>query len=78
MGILGVINVPISYMSVIWWRSLHQVQSFNLTTGKSQFDPAMLPALLVTLAALTLLFLGFARFKGFLAAQSAHQEAIGG
>lgn len=78
VGILGVINVPISYMSVIWWRSLHQVQSFNLTTGKSQFDPAMLPALLVTLTALTLLFFGFARFKGYLAAQSAHKEVMDG
>jgi heme exporter protein C len=27
VGILGAINVPIVYMSVRWWRTLHQVQS---------------------------------------------------
>jgi heme exporter protein C len=27
VGILGAINVPIVYMSVRWWRTLHQPQS---------------------------------------------------
>ena len=27
VGILGFVNVPIVYMSVRWWRTLHQVQS---------------------------------------------------
>lgn len=27
VGIMGAINVPIVYMSVRWWRTLHQVQS---------------------------------------------------
>jgi heme exporter protein C len=27
VGILGFINVPIVYMSVRWWRSIHQIQS---------------------------------------------------
>ena len=27
VGILGAINVPIVYMSVRWWRTLHQIQS---------------------------------------------------
>jgi heme exporter protein C len=27
VGILAFLNVPIVYMSVIWWRSLHQIQS---------------------------------------------------
>ena len=27
VGVLGAINVPIVYMSVRWWRTLHQVQS---------------------------------------------------
>lgn len=27
VGLLGAINVPIVYMSVRWWRTLHQVQS---------------------------------------------------
>ena len=35
VGILGAINVPIVYMSVRWWRTLHQVQSSPATV-----DPA--------------------------------------
>ncbi|MCX5767333.1 MAG: cytochrome c biogenesis protein CcsA [Gemmatimonadetes bacterium] len=31
VGILGAINVPIVYMSVKWWRTLHQVQSMPST-----------------------------------------------
>jgi heme exporter protein C len=27
VGILGFLNVPIVYMSVRWWRTIHQVQS---------------------------------------------------
>src|SRR5690606_30769376 len=27
VGILGLLNVPIVYMSVRWWRTIHQVQS---------------------------------------------------
>ena len=27
VGILGAINVPVVYMSVRWWRTLHQIQS---------------------------------------------------
>jgi heme exporter protein C len=27
VGILGFLNVPIVYMSVVWWRGIHQVQS---------------------------------------------------
>lgn len=35
VGILGALNVPIVYMSVKWWRTLHQVQS-----SPSTVDPA--------------------------------------
>lgn len=35
VGILGAINVPIVYLSVKWWRTLHQVQSMPST-----LDPA--------------------------------------
>jgi heme exporter protein C len=27
VGILGALNVPIVYMSVKWWRTIHQLQS---------------------------------------------------
>jgi heme exporter protein C len=35
VGILGAINVPIVYMSVRWWRTIHQIQSSPATV-----DPA--------------------------------------
>jgi heme exporter protein C len=35
VGVLGAINVPIVYMSVRWWRTIHQIQSSPATV-----DPA--------------------------------------
>jgi heme exporter protein C len=35
VGLLGALNVPIVYMSVRWWRTLHQIQS-----SPSTVDPA--------------------------------------
>lgn len=40
VGVLGAINVPIVYMSVRWWRTLHQMQS-----SPSTVDPAYVLAL---------------------------------
>ena len=74
VGVLGFINVPISYMSVKWWRSLHQTQSIDLTTGKIQMAPEMLQALLFNLLVFTLLYLSFVRFRGFLVALEARKE----
>jgi heme exporter protein C len=31
VGILGFLNVPIVYFSVKWWRTLHQVQTVDVT-----------------------------------------------
>ena len=75
ISILGAINVPITYMSVKWWRSLHQTQTFDPTTGRSNFDPAMLPALLINILAFTLLYIGFVRLRAYLAQrEDARQE----
>lgn len=35
VGLLGALNVPIVYMSVRWWRTLHQVQSSPATLDSS-------------------------------------------
>jgi len=76
VGVLGFLNVPISYMSVKWWRSLHQTQSIDLTTGKVHMAPEMLQVLLFHLAVFTLLYLGFLRFRGLVAAlEEAKEEA---
>jgi len=52
-GIAAFADVPIVFMSVRWWRSLHPAvvteEGFNM-------DPLMLPALFLSLAAFTTLF----------------------
>ncbi|MCK8825184.1 cytochrome c biogenesis protein [Fuchsiella alkaliacetigena] len=53
-GIVGFINVPIVFMSIRWWRSIHpQVVS----GGSFDLDPRMLHALLTSVAAFTLIYL---------------------
>ncbi|GEM85617.1 cytochrome c biogenesis protein CcsA [Meiothermus granaticius] len=73
IGILGSINVPISYMSVKWWRSLHQTQTIDLTTGKVNMEPSMLLALMVNLLAFTLLYIAFVRLRGIIAEREAEK-----
>ncbi len=76
VAILGSINVPISYMSVRWWRSLHQTQSIDLTTGKINVDAAILIPMLVNLVAFTLLFVGLVRLRSIIAARQAAREEV--
>ena len=39
VGLLGALNVPIVYMSVRWWRTLHQMQSSPMTLDSSYTWP---------------------------------------
>jgi heme exporter protein C len=55
VGVLIFLNVPIVYMSVRWWRSLHQVQSSPETMAGAMVLPLRLNAL--ALLGLGLLFL---------------------
>jgi heme exporter protein C len=50
VGILGFINVPIVYMSVQWWRTIHQVQS-----TPSSIDGPFAYGLLINTAAFSVL-----------------------
>ena len=76
VAILGAINVPISYMSVNWWRSIHQTQSINLTTGKISVSSEILIPMLVNLAAFTLFYLALVRFRAYLADRTAAKELL--
>lgn len=60
VGILGAINVPVVYMSVKWWRTLHQVQSSPATV-----DPAYVYGLRVNAFAFLflLIYLVLRRFE---------------
>lgn len=50
VGILGAINVPIVFMSVRWWRTIHQVQSTTQSV-----DSTFLYGLLINTAAFSFL-----------------------
>jgi heme exporter protein C len=56
VGIVGFADVPIVHLSVTWWRSLHQGPTIRLL-GESTIAPVMLAALLVAVAAFTLVYL---------------------
>ncbi len=46
LAIVGVVNVPIIYYSVIWWNTLHQGATIQIR-GESSMDPLMLTTLLI-------------------------------
>ncbi|HKK08905.1 MAG TPA: cytochrome c biogenesis protein CcsA, partial [Gemmatimonadota bacterium] len=51
VGIVGFADVPIVYLSVTWWRSLHQPPS-----SPQSMAPSMLWTLMLNLAAFTLVY----------------------
>jgi heme exporter protein C len=64
VGILGAINVPIVYMSVKWWRTLHQMQS-----SPSTLDPTYtwgLRANAIAMLLATIVFVAY-RYRGLVA-----------
>lgn len=63
VGILGVLDVPIIHMSVVWWRTLHQPPSVLRMEGAPTMAPVMLFALLLNMTAYTVLFVYLLRRK---------------
>ena len=49
LALVGVINVPIIYFSVMWWNTLHQGASVSLTKAPSMARTMLLGMLLVAL-----------------------------
>lgn len=56
VGVLGAINVPIVYLSVRWWRTIHQIQS-----NPSTVDPAYVIGLRLNAFALLFVMIYFIR-----------------
>ena len=52
-GIIGFVDVPIVWMSIRWWRTIHPT---IVTSGGFAMDPRMVLTLLVSLGAFTLLY----------------------
>ena len=70
IGLLIFVNVPVVYLSVKWWRSLHQVQSSPQT-----MDPAMAVTLRICAVALLLAVLFLLSVRLRLARRVAEHEA---
>jgi heme exporter protein C len=58
VGLLGALNVPIVYMSVRWWRTLHQVQS-----SPSTVDPNYVIGLRINAIAFLIVLIYFIRHR---------------
>ncbi len=56
VGVLGAVNVPIVYMSVRWWRTIHQIQSSPATV-----DPAYVIGLRLNAFAFLFVMIWFIR-----------------
>ncbi len=50
LAIVGVVNVPIIYFSVVWWNTLHQGSSFSVSDGASMTSDMLSALLLMTFA----------------------------
>ncbi|WP_027482546.1 cytochrome c biogenesis protein CcsA [Deinococcus pimensis] len=75
IGIAGTLYIPVNYMSVYWWRSIHQTPTVKLLGGTElSADPRMLTALFVMLGAFTVLYFFLLRVRGILAARVEARE----
>jgi len=72
-GIVAFIDVPIVYMSIRWWRTIHPVV---LRPKGTEVDPAMLATLLISLGAFTLLYFCLLRQRISLERQKDELELI--
>jgi heme exporter protein C len=55
LGIVGFVDIPITYMSVLWWRTLHQGPSI-VRSGGPTMATSMLLVLLLNVLAFTVLY----------------------
>jgi len=53
VGMVGFVDVPIVFMSIRWWRTIHPIV---FEGGEFRVAPVMMVALLVSLAAFTILY----------------------
>ena len=57
VGIVGFVDVPIVYYSVIWWRSIHPSPVVGPLAAGDALDPTMLAVLLFSFATFLVLFI---------------------
>jgi len=72
VGILGFLNVPIVYFSVKWWRTLHQVQTVDVTGA---IGSSYAISLLINSLAFMILFAWLVGMRTHVAGLERHREA---
>ena len=72
VGILGFLNVPIVYFSVKWWRTLHQVQTVDVTGA---IGSSYAISLLINSVAFMILFAWLVGLRTHVAGLERHREA---
>ena len=50
LAVVGALNVPIIYFSVVWWNTLHQGASISFQSGVSMHESIFISLLLMTIA----------------------------
>ncbi|MBI4201905.1 MAG: cytochrome c biogenesis protein CcsA [Chloroflexi bacterium] len=56
MGVIGFIDVPIVYFSVVWWRNIHPELIIGPAAPRDALDPRMLVTLIFSVFTFTVLF----------------------
>ncbi len=75
IGIVASVGVPINYMSVYWWSTLHQTPTVSLAERRSALqNDGILFGFLLALLGFTMLYVYLLRLRGQLALQQSRLE----
>ncbi len=75
IGIVASVGVPINYLSVYWWSTLHQSPTLSIVERRSALqNSGILIGFLVGLLGFTILYVYLLRLRGQLALQQARLE----
>jgi heme exporter protein C len=81
-GIIGFIDVPIVWLSIRWWRTIHPVLMFGQAAGQEtprtgmRMAPEMVQALIVAVIAFTVLYLTLLFFRTAMRLQDSATEEM--
>jgi len=77
LNLVGVVNVPIIYFSVVWWNTLHQGASVSLTRAPSMAQTMLWGMLVMALAAwFYTLAVAFARVRTLILAREQRAQWV--
>jgi heme exporter protein C len=77
LALVGVVNVPIIYFSVIWWNTLHQGASVSLTKAPSMAQTMLWGMLLMSLCYwMYSIAMALTRLRAIILEREAHAEWV--